>query len=41
MINPYGGLSMIDNSVEFEYAIRKDFGVGAFFWLYDVKSWTK
>lgn len=29
--NPYGGLSMIDNSVEFEYAIRKDFGVVTFF----------
>lgn len=31
--NPYGGLSMIDNSVEFEYAIRKDFGVVTFLTL--------
>lgn len=29
--NPYGGLSMIDNSLEFEYAIRKDLGVVTFF----------
>lgn len=29
--NPYGGLSMIDSSVEFEYSIRKDLGVVTFF----------
>ena len=29
--NPYGGLSMIDSSVEFEYAIKKDLGIVTFF----------
>ena len=29
--NPYGGLSMIDSSIEFEYAIKKDLGIVTFF----------
>ena len=29
--NPYGGLSMIDNSLEFEYNIYKDLGLATFF----------
>jgi len=29
--NPYGGLSMIDSSLEFEYAIKKDLGIVTFF----------
>lgn len=29
--NPYGGLSMIDSSIEFEYAIKKDLGMVTFF----------
>ncbi len=28
---PYGGLSMIDSSLEFEYSVKKDFGVVTFF----------
>lgn len=28
---PYGGLSMIDSSIEFEYALKKDFGLVTFF----------
>ena len=31
--NPYGGLSMIDNSIEFEYNVYKDLGIATFFWL--------
>lgn len=29
--NPYGGVSMIDSSLEFEYAIKKDLGIVTFF----------
>ena len=29
--NPYGGLSMIDNSIEFEYNVYKDLGIATFF----------
>lgn len=29
--NPYGGLSMIDSSLEFEYAVKKDWGFVTFF----------
>ncbi len=29
--NPYGGLSMIDNSLEFEYNVYKDIGIATFF----------
>ncbi|WP_198305409.1 autotransporter assembly complex protein TamA [Arcobacter vandammei] len=28
---PYGGLSMIDSSIEFEYALKKDLGIVTFF----------